>query len=276
VLGTSLNSSSPTSEGIGSGHASSATTESSNSAYSQSSARTGRLSIIPPVPSIPDQFKLTVTDDASAITRTNTRAIGLMLKQRAKRPKPDATSRTPSPVSPIERSGSINSTYSHIIGREDEKPSLKSRLASRQRRKTLPTPQMEPLLEVPGSAVSSSTASSFPVISWQFPAPPALPAPTFHTTPPSPPSHPAAPLSSMSQQLSPDKRRAVDVLYADISPLKVSKPRDRDPPTGAEELLPYSGQRVHFRDRSAEKASDISYPTTRFQSTYGEIEYRHM
>jgi hypothetical protein len=272
VLDASFNSS-PTSEGVGSSHVSatpSAATESPQSAYSQVPAPTGRSSyfIAPPVPPIPDKFKSTVANDPTAITRTNTRAIGLMLKERAKRLKPDTRSRSPSPVSPIERSGSIKSTYSHIVDREDEKPSLKSRIAA-QRKRTLPTPQMEPLLEVPNSAVSTSTTSSFPLTSWQFPAPPAPPAPTFY------PTHPAAPLSSMSQQLSPEQLRAVDVPYADISPLKILNARDRvTPPAGAEEMPPWSDRRVHFR-ASAEKALDVSHPVTRFQSTYGEIEYHH-
>lgn len=261
-------SSSPTSEGVvGSSHVSatsSAATDSPESTYSQVPALTGRFSIVPPVPPIPDQYKSTVSDDRNAITRTNTRAIGLMLKERAKRLKPDTISHSPSPVSPIERSGSIKSTYSHIMDREDEKPSLKSRIAAQQRKKTLPIPQMEPLLEVPNSAISTSTTSSLPVTSWQFPAPPAPPAPTFY------PTHAAAPLSSMS----PEQRRTVDVPYADISPLKIPNPRDRDPPTGVEEMPPWSDRRVHFRP-SAEKASDVSYPVTRFQSTYGEIDYHH-
>jgi hypothetical protein len=81
-------------------------------------------------------------------------------------------------------------------------------------------------------------------------------------------------LSSMSHQLSPEQRRAVDVPYADTSPLKILNARDRDPPAGAEETPPWSDRQVHLR-ASAEKALDVSYPVTRFQSTYGEIEYHH-
>jgi hypothetical protein len=250
---------SPTDD-AGSGHVSatsSALEDSPVSIYSQASAMTERFP--PPVPPIPDHLKSRATDNTRKISRGNTRVIGMMLKQRAKHYSTDATSHLPSPISPIERSGSIRPAFSPIADSEDEKPPMRSRIAQ-QRKKTLPPPLMDTLLEVPDSAVSASTSSSFPVISWEFPGPPAPPAPTLLPT-----TLRRASSSSHQDPVQP---------YADVSPLKISKPRDRDP-SDTRDSLPWGGHGVHLREGSVEKAMDVSYLKTRFQSTYGEIEYRH-
>ena len=249
---------------------SSAAEGSPTSAYSQASSgiETSALppySVPPPVPPIPDRWKSVATDNTSGITRANTRAIGLMLKERAKRQKPDATS-LPSPVSPIERSGSIRPTTTPTT-ESDDKPPMRVRLAH-QRNKIASAPRVESLLEVPGSAVSASTVCSFPAISWEFPAPPAPPTPTLLTTSILQSS------TSRAHEVTPppeqENPRNVSVQSCvDTSPLKIAKVQQPD----LLENLSWAG--VRLRDRSLEKGPDVSYSKTRFQSTYGEIEYGH-
>lgn len=237
---------------------SSATGQSPASLYSQASP------ITEPVPPIPDRFKSVATNDTNMITRANTRAIGLMLKQRAKGYDTIASSHSLSPVSPIERSGSIRPAFDEP-DLDDEKPPMRIRIA--QERKKALASRMEPLLEVPDSAVSASTTSRFPVIPRDFPAHPAPPTPTLLTESSSSPSDEEASLLQTSRRsLLPD-----GVPQTHVSPLRISKPRPHRDGLDIGENVPWGGKGVYLRDKSAEKELDVCHLNTRFRSTHGEV-----